>query len=51
MKIWTSLFLCFLVVTLSCLNFDYGASQSEEAKTNKFREREASDDALGYPNL
>ncbi|KAL6534350.1 Protein DEFTIVE IN EXINE FORMATION 1 [Orobanche hederae] len=51
MKTWSFLFLSFLVFTLSCLSFNYGVSQSEEAKKNKFREREASDDALGYPNL
>lgn len=27
------------------------SSHGEEAKKNKFREREASDDALGYPNV
>ncbi|GFP86256.1 hypothetical protein PHJA_000769400 [Phtheirospermum japonicum] len=51
MKTWSFLFLSFLVFTLSCLSFDYGVSQSEEAKKNKFREREATDDALGYPNF
>ncbi|KAL0338224.1 UNVERIFIED_CONTAM: protein DEFECTIVE IN EXINE FORMATION 1 [Sesamum angustifolium] len=51
MKTWSFLFLTFLVFTLSCLSFDYGVSQSEEAKKNKFREREATDDALGYPNF
>ncbi|KAL3640714.1 Protein DEFTIVE IN EXINE FORMATION 1 [Castilleja foliolosa] len=51
MKTWSFLFLSFLVFTLSCLNFDYGVSQLEEAKKNKFREREATDDALGYPNF
>lgn len=28
-----------------------GISHGEESKKNKFREREASDDALGYPNM
>ncbi|KAL0451059.1 UNVERIFIED_CONTAM: protein DEFECTIVE IN EXINE FORMATION 1 [Sesamum latifolium] len=51
MKTRSFLFLTFLVFTLSCLSFDYGISQSEEAKKNKFREREATDDALGYPNF
>ncbi|KAL3639439.1 Protein DEFTIVE IN EXINE FORMATION 1 [Castilleja foliolosa] len=51
MKAWSFLFLNFLVFTLSCLSFDHGASQLEEAKKNKFREREATDDALGYPNF
>ncbi|KAI3474425.1 hypothetical protein Pfo_029286 [Paulownia fortunei] len=51
MKTRSFLFLSFLVFTLSCLSFDYGVSQSEEAKKNKFREREATDDALGYPNF
>ncbi|KAK4418972.1 protein DEFECTIVE IN EXINE FORMATION 1 [Sesamum alatum] len=51
MKTWSFLFLTFLVFAFSCLSFDYGASQSEEAKKNKFREREATDDVLGYPNF
>ncbi|KAL7095458.1 hypothetical protein ACP275_10G025300 [Erythranthe tilingii] len=52
MKTWSFLFLYFLVFTLlSCLIFDYGVSQAEEEKKNKFREREATDDALGYPNF
>ncbi|GER55827.1 defective in exine formation [Striga asiatica] len=51
MKTWSLLFLSFLVFTLSCLSFDYGVSQSEEPKKNKFREREATDDTLGYPNF
>ncbi|KAL3826096.1 hypothetical protein ACJIZ3_022125 [Penstemon smallii] len=46
MKTWGFLFLSFLVLT-----FNYGVAQSEEAKNKKFREREASDDALGYPNF
>lgn len=28
-----------------------GVANGEDAKKNKFREREATDDALGYPNL
>ncbi|KAG8376991.1 hypothetical protein BUALT_Bualt09G0121800 [Buddleja alternifolia] len=48
MKTWN---LLLLVFTLLCLGFDYGVSQTEEAKKNKFREREATDDALGYPNF
>ncbi|GFY82313.1 defective in exine formation protein [Actinidia rufa] len=47
------------VVFLICLflfgslGFIHGVSESnsEETKKNKFREREATDDALGYPNL
>lgn len=35
------------LVLCTALHFSHG----EEAKKNKFREREASDDALGYPNL
>ncbi|GER36585.1 defective in exine formation [Striga asiatica] len=50
MKTWIFLFLSFLVFTLSCLSFEYAISQSEKAE-NKFREREATDDALGYPNF
>ncbi|KAK9290180.1 hypothetical protein L1049_008346 [Liquidambar formosana] len=37
--------ICFLVFT--SLNFVNG----EDSKKNKFREREATDDALGYPNV
>ncbi|KAH6806290.1 defective in exine formation protein [Perilla frutescens var. frutescens] len=51
MKTWNFLFLSFLVFALLCLSFDHGVSQSEEDKKNKFREREATDDALGYPNF
>ncbi|XP_073281689.1 protein DEFECTIVE IN EXINE FORMATION 1-like isoform X1 [Primulina huaijiensis] len=51
MKSWGVLFLGFLVFGLSCWSFDYAVAQSEEANKNKFREREATDDALGYPNL
>ncbi|KAF3449680.1 hypothetical protein FNV43_RR10411 [Rhamnella rubrinervis] len=35
------------IVLCTALHF----SDGEEAKKNKFREREASDDALGYPNI
>lgn len=48
MRTWSFLVLVF---TLSCLSFDYGVSQSEGVKKNKFRERQATDDALGYPNF
>ncbi|XP_052172966.1 protein DEFECTIVE IN EXINE FORMATION 1 [Diospyros lotus] len=41
--------ICLLIIGFS-LGFIHGAN-SEEAKKNKFREREATDDALGYPNL
>lgn len=41
------LFLCYLLI----FNFNFSISRSEETKKNKFREREATDDALGYPNL
>ncbi|KAL2509891.1 Protein DEFECTIVE IN EXINE FORMATION 1 [Forsythia ovata] len=51
MKTWRFLFLCFAVLNLLSLSFNYGVSQSEEQKKNKFREREATDDALGYPNF
>ncbi|XP_042054451.1 protein DEFECTIVE IN EXINE FORMATION 1-like [Salvia splendens] len=51
MKTWSFTFRSFLVFAMLCLSFDHGTSQSEEAKTNKFREREATDDALGYPNF
>lgn len=39
----------FLICLILCvgLNLCHG----EEPKKNKFREREASDDALGYPNM
>ncbi|XP_047961112.1 protein DEFECTIVE IN EXINE FORMATION 1 [Salvia hispanica] len=51
MESWSFTFRSFLVFAVLCLSFDHGTSQSEEAKTNKFREREATDDALGYPNF
>ncbi|XP_022889012.1 protein DEFECTIVE IN EXINE FORMATION 1-like [Olea europaea var. sylvestris] len=51
MKTWRFLFLSFFVLNLLSLGFNYGVSQSEEQKKNKFREREATDDALGYPNF
>ncbi|CAI9761855.1 unnamed protein product [Fraxinus pennsylvanica] len=51
METWRFLFLCFFVLNLLSLSFNYGVSQSEEQKKNKFREREATDDALGYPNF
>lgn len=51
MKTWNFALLSFLVFAVLCLSVDHGVSQSEEAKKNKFREREASDDALGYPNF
>ncbi|KAG6437112.1 hypothetical protein SASPL_102022 [Salvia splendens] len=51
MKTWNFALLSFLIFALLCLSFDHGTSQSEESKTNKFREREATDDALGYPNF
>lgn len=35
-----------------CLVFTWlSFANGEDAKKNKFREREATDDALGYPNL
>ncbi|XP_015897105.1 protein DEFECTIVE IN EXINE FORMATION 1 [Ziziphus jujuba] len=42
-------FKVFVISLILCtaLHFSHG----EEAKKNKFREREASDDALGYPNV
>nr|ASU91612.1 defective in exine formation 1 [Tapiscia sinensis] len=39
------LLICLLLG--ACLNFVHG----EDSKTNKFRERQASDDALGYPEM
>ncbi|KAK6943074.1 hypothetical protein RJ641_028451 [Dillenia turbinata] len=45
-------FRCFLLLLLlfsSSLHSIHG--DSEEPKKNKFREREATDDALGYPNI
>ncbi|XP_010923143.1 protein DEFECTIVE IN EXINE FORMATION 1 isoform X1 [Elaeis guineensis] len=51
MRLLAGLFICLLVLCASG-DFVHGASGSEEVKkTNKFREREASDDMLGYPNL
>ncbi|XP_051130395.1 protein DEFECTIVE IN EXINE FORMATION 1 [Andrographis paniculata] len=44
-------FLIVLIFAFSSWSFHYGVSQSEEAKKNKFREREATDDSLGYPNF
>ncbi|KAL6987731.1 Protein DEFTIVE IN EXINE FORMATION 1, partial [Sarracenia purpurea var. burkii] len=43
--------ICLFLFAL--LGFIHGVSESksEETKKNKFREREATDDALGYPNL
>ncbi|KAL8526763.1 hypothetical protein ACS0TY_015826 [Phlomoides rotata] len=49
MKTWNFVLLSFLVFL--CLSFEHGVSQSEEEKKNNFREREATDDALGYPNF
>uniref|UniRef100_A0A5B7BQS9 DEX1 C-terminal domain-containing protein n=1 Tax=Davidia involucrata TaxID=16924 RepID=A0A5B7BQS9_DAVIN len=48
----TSVLLVFLLLCAS-LNFIHGVSESksEETKKNKFREREATDDAAGYPNI
>ncbi|CAK9179759.1 unnamed protein product [Ilex paraguariensis] len=40
---------CLLLYVCVSLSFSHGVS--EETKKNKFREREASDDALGYPHL
>ncbi|KAI8556847.1 hypothetical protein RHMOL_Rhmol05G0287400 [Rhododendron molle] len=49
----TSVFLiCFFVVAASsCLVRGGSESNTDETKKNKFRERVASDDSLGYPNL
>ncbi|GAB4833949.1 Protein DEFTIVE IN EXINE FORMATION 1 [Ancistrocladus abbreviatus] len=41
-------FILIYLVSFTILNFNYGVSQSV---SNKFREREATDDSLGYPNL
>ncbi|KAL3357878.1 hypothetical protein AABB24_015149 [Solanum stoloniferum] len=38
--------LCFLI-----LSSNFSHLQSEETKTNKFREREATDDSSAYPNI
>ncbi|KAM7463991.1 hypothetical protein LguiA_032112 [Lonicera macranthoides] len=46
----TGILLLFLIICIA-LNFVHSESESEEIKKNKFREREATDDALGYPNL
>lgn len=47
--------LVLLICIMLCIssNFVHGVSESnpEEIKKNKFREREATDDALGYPNI
>ncbi|KAK6943550.1 hypothetical protein RJ641_024652 [Dillenia turbinata] len=48
----TSPFVCFLLLLLTfstSLHSIHG--DSEEPNKNKFREREANDDALGYPNI
>ncbi|XP_027072575.2 protein DEFECTIVE IN EXINE FORMATION 1-like [Coffea arabica] len=47
MKIRVLLFLCYLVL----FNCYFAGLRSEETKKNKFREREATDDAVAYPNL
>ncbi|PON63713.1 Quinoprotein alcohol dehydrogenase-like domain containing protein [Trema orientale] len=39
----------FLICLILCTGLSF--SNGEEQKKNKFREREASDDALGYPNI
>jgi len=44
------LILLFVVASL-CFVHGVSESNSEGEKKNKFREREASDDSLGYPNL
>lgn len=44
MKIRVLFLLLLFSISLSLIH-------GEEAKTNKFREREATDDNLGYPNL
>lgn len=48
-----SILLFLLLILCISLNFNYGATEltSDETKKNKFRERDATDDALGYPNL
>ncbi|KAG1337768.1 protein DEFECTIVE IN EXINE FORMATION 1 [Cocos nucifera] len=51
MRLLAGLFISLLVLCASW-DFVHGASGSGEVeKANKFREREASDDMLGYPNL
>ncbi|XP_077238805.1 protein DEFECTIVE IN EXINE FORMATION 1-like [Tasmannia lanceolata] len=52
MKFPTSYFLLWLLLSAS-FNSIHGASDSQgsELKKNKFREREATDDAMGYSNL
>lgn len=53
MRFSTSFFIFFFFL-FCCSNLIHGASadsQSAEAKKNKFRDREASDDSLGYPNI
>ncbi|KAF7143171.1 hypothetical protein RHSIM_Rhsim05G0205700 [Rhododendron simsii] len=49
----TSVFLIcfFLVAASSCFVRGVSESNTDETKKNKFRERVASDDSLGYPNL
>lgn len=41
------LFFCYLLL----FHFNLTPSRSEEAKKNKFRDRAATDDSAGYPNL
>uniref|UniRef100_A0A2N9FAV5 DEX1 C-terminal domain-containing protein n=1 Tax=Fagus sylvatica TaxID=28930 RepID=A0A2N9FAV5_FAGSY len=41
---------CLLICLILCLSLSFIDGQ-EEAKKNKFRERDASDDALGYPDI
>ncbi|GAA0154718.1 hypothetical protein LIER_12621 [Lithospermum erythrorhizon] len=43
------LILCFIV--FNNINLNFGDAQMEESNKNKFREREATDDAIAYPNL
>ncbi|XP_020272976.1 protein DEFECTIVE IN EXINE FORMATION 1 [Asparagus officinalis] len=53
MRPLTGLLVSFLVISSSFIPI-HGASDSKQEETkkkNKFREREASDDLLGYPNL
>nr|DAD28408.1 TPA_asm: hypothetical protein HUJ06_029876 [Nelumbo nucifera] len=48
----TTVFLLYFLL-LASFNLIYGVSRSQpdEAKKNKFRAREATDDSLGYPNI
>lgn len=41
----------FFICLLLCTRSSFIQSDQQESNKNKFREREASDDALGYPNL